>query len=265
VLSLRSPDPLAAAHEAAFALIAARDLAPGVACIERVLSAALAAAGCFMGAVQSARAALAVDPDDLEAKLWAALVRLYFFGDVTAAGLLVELPVEAEQRQSGAAVWLAAVAGHYARGEFHDARAALRRAVAPLRAGHPSETALVDAARRWYREVRGFGAGVPMTGERWLRDVGGSQSDYVRTRGALAALREACGRDSDAASAGGVAPLEIDGVVGALEARTRRGMLEWGSRLLIRGFAEAYLPLSAFLSAPPAELVAAMDLVLLDS
>jgi hypothetical protein len=61
-----------------------------------------------------------------------------------------------------------------------------------------------------------------------------------------------------------VDPLEVDGVSGALEARTRRGMLEWAARLLIRGFAEAYLPLVSYLEAPPMEIIAAMDLVILD-
>jgi tetratricopeptide (TPR) repeat protein len=264
VLLLRGSDPLGHATEAAWALVAARDLAPGVPCIERELSIALSAAGAFMQALQSARAALALDPEDVDAKLWAALLRLYFGGDVSSGALLIELPAEAELQHRSPAVWLGAAAGHYARAEFHDARVALRRAIAPLKVGYLPEAPLVDAARRWFREARGFGAGVPMSGERWLRDVGGAHSDYVRTRSALAALREVCSRDPERALADGVDPLEIDGVAGALEARTRRGMLEWGSRLLLRGFAEAYLPLLAYLEAPGPELIAAMDLVLLD-
>jgi hypothetical protein len=256
---------LAHAGEAAWALIAARDLAPGVGCIERTLAVALSAAGCFMGALQSARAALALDPDDLEAKMWSSLLRLYFGGDVSAASVLVELPKEAELQLRSPAVWLAAAAGHYARAEFHEARVALRRAIAPLKIGFAPEAPLVDGARRWFREARGFGAGVPMSGERWLRDVGGPHSDYVRTRSALAALREACARDPERARADGVSALDVDGITGELEARTRRGMLEWGARLLIRGFAEAYLPLVGYLEPPSPEVVAAMDLVLLDS
>ena len=63
---------------------------------------------------------------------------------------------------------------------------------------------------------------------------------------------------------GGSAVLAVDGVIGELEARTRRGMLEWGARLLLRGFAEAYLPLTAHLEPPSVEVIAAMDLVQLD-
>jgi hypothetical protein len=263
-LLLRSPDPLSVADEAAWALIAARDLAPGVACIERMLAIALSAAGAFMLALQSARAALAVAPDDLDARLWSSLARLYFGGDISAAALLIELPADAELQLRSPAIWLGAAAGHYARAEFHDARMALRCAVAPLRVGNTSESPMVDAARRWFREARGFGAGTPMTGERWLRDVGGPQSDYVRTRAALAALRETCSRDPARSHEDGVASLDVDGVLGEMEARTRRGMLEWGARLLLRGFAEAYLPLASYLEPPPVELIAAMDLVVLD-
>jgi hypothetical protein len=263
-LLLRDPDPLAWAHEAAWALIAARDLAPGVACIERLLAIALAASGHFMAALQSARAALALDPADLDAKLWSALARLYFGGDISAAALLIELPAEAETLLRAPPIWLGAAAGYYARAEFHEARMALRRAIAPLKVGATSEAHLVDAARRWFREARGFGAGVPMSGERWLRDVGGSHSDYVRTRGALTALRDACTRDPARANEDGVSALSIDGVLGELEAKTRRGMLEWGARLLLRGFAEAYLPLHAYLEPISVEVIAAMGLVVLD-
>ena len=263
-LLLRDPDPLAWAPEAAHALIAARDLAPGVICIERMLAIALAAAGGFMCALQSARAALALDPTDLDAKLWSGVTRLYFGGDISAAALLIELPGEAEVQIRSPAVWLGAAAGHYARAEFVDARMAMRRAVAPLRVGNTSEAGLVDAARRWFREARGFGAGVPMSGERWLRDVGGPQSEYVRTRAALTALREAAGRDAGRANEDGLSPLDVDGALGEMEARTRRGMLEWGARLLLRGFAEAFLPLASYLEAPVVEVIAAMDLVLLD-
>ncbi len=264
VLCLRDPDPLAHAHEAAWALIAARDLASGVGCIERMLGVALSAAGSFMAALQSARVALAADTDDLDARLWSALSRLYFGGDISACAVLTELPALAEQQLRSPAIWLGAAAGHYARGEFQDARLALRRAVAPLKVGHVAEGLLVDAARRWFREARGFGPGVPMSGERWLRDVGGAQSDYVRTRAALASLREAAARDAERSAADGVSPLDADGVLGEIEARTRRGVLEWGARLIIRGFAEAYLPLLAYLEPPAPELIAAMDLVLLD-
>jgi hypothetical protein len=263
-LLLRDPDPLAWANEAAWALIAARDLAPGVACIERLLAIALGAAGAFMGALQSARAALALDPMDVDAKLWSALARLYFGGDISAAALLIELPSEAEVLLRSPVLSLGAAAGHYARAEFHDARMALRRAVAPLKVGSGTEAPLVDAARRWFREARGFGAGVPMSGERWLRDVGGAQSDYVRTRAALTAFRDACARDPARATEDSVSTLEIDGALGELEARTRRGMLEWGARLLLRGFAEAYLPLAAYLEPLPVEVIAASGLVVLD-
>jgi len=264
ILGLRTPDPLACAEETTYALIAARDLAPGVACIERLLAIALSAAGVFMSALQSARAALALDDTDIEARLWSGVLRLYFGGDVTAAAMLVELPNEADVRPHCPARWLGAAAGHYARSEFHDARVALRRAIAPLKIGYSPEAPLVDAARRWFREARGFGAGVPMSSDRWLRDVGGPQSDYVRTRSALAALREAVARDVERAAADGVAPLDVDSVTAALEARTRRGMLEWGARLLVRGFAEAYLPLVTYLEPPSDEMLAAMDLVFLD-
>ena len=103
-----------------------------------------------------------------------------------------------------------------------------------------------------------------MMGERWMRDVGGGQSDYVRTRDALAALREACARDPERALSDGVGRLDVEGIAGLLEARTRRGMLEWGARLLLRGFSEAYLPLVAYLEPPSTEVLAAMDLVALD-
>jgi hypothetical protein len=263
-LCLRDPDPLAHAYEAAWAFIAARDLAPGVGCIERQLGIALAAAGSFMAALQSARAALACDGDDIDARLWSALSRLYFGGDISAAQVLIEQPAAAELQLRSPAVWLGAAAGHYARGEFQEARLAMRRAVAPLKIGDAGEAVLVDAARRWFREAKGFGPGVPMSGERWLRDVGGAHSDYVRTRAALASLRDAASKDPDRAAADGMSALEVDGVLGELEARTRRGMLEWGARLLIRGFAEAYLPLASYLEPPPTEVIAAMDLVVLD-
>ncbi len=263
-LCLRDPDPLAHANEAAWALIAARDLAPGVGCIDRLLSLALAASGSFMAALQSARSALACDPDDVDARVVSALSRLYFGGDISAAQVLVEQPAAAELMLRSPAVWLGAAAGHYARGEFHDARIALRRAIAPLKVGDASEAVLVDAARRWFREAKGFGPGTPMTGERWLRDVGGANSDYVRTRAALASLRDAASRDPERAAADGVSALDADRVLGELEARTRRGMLEWGARLLIRGFAEAYLPLVTYLEPIPVEVIAAMDLVVLD-
>lgn len=261
VFALRDPDPLARAGEAAWALTAARNLAPGVACIERMLAQALTAAGEFMAALQSARYALTLDPDDEEARLWSAMLRLYFGGDLSAATVLIEGPEGAELRGRSAALWLGAAAGQHARGEFLEARRALRRAVAPMKVGHPAETPMVDAARRWYRELRGFGPGVPMTGDRWLRDVGGAQSDYVRTRDALTAFREALAADSPRAKAERVGPRDVDGALGALEARTRRAMLEWGARLIVRGFAEVYLPLVAYLEPPPLDALAAMDLV----
>ncbi|MFO0606620.1 MAG: hypothetical protein U0324_25840 [Polyangiales bacterium] len=261
VFALRDPDPLARAGEAAWALTAARNLAPGVACIERMLAQALTAAGEFMAALQSARYALTLDPDDEEARLWSAMLRLYFGGDLSAATVLIEGPEGAEVRGRSPALWLGAAAGQHARGEFLEARRALRRAVAPMKVGHPAETPMVDAARRWYRELRGFGPGVPMTGDRWLRDVGGAQSDYVRTRDALTAFREAVAADSSRAKAERVAPRDVDGALGALEARTRRAMLEWGARLIVRGFAEVYLPLVAYLEPPPLDALAAMDLV----
>jgi tetratricopeptide (TPR) repeat protein len=264
VFALRDPDPLARAGEAAWALTAARNLAPGVACIERMLALALTSAGEFMAALQSARYALTLDPDDEEARLWSALLRLYFGGDLSAATVLIEGAEEAEGRGRSAAQWLGAAAGQHARGEFLEARRALRRAVAPMKIGHPVESPMVDGARRWYRELRGFGPGVPMTGDRWLRDVGGAQSDYVRTRAALTAFREAIAADPSRAKLERVSPREVDGAVGALEARTRRAMLEWGARLILRGFAEAYLPMVAYLEPPPIDVLAAMDLVVCD-
>ncbi len=261
VFALRDPDPLARAGEAAWALTAARNLAPGVACIERMLAQALTAAGEFMAALQSARYALTLDPDDEEARLWSAMLRLYFGGDLSAATVLIEGPEGAEVRGRSPALWLGAAAGQHARGEFLEARRALRRAVAPMKVGHPAESPMVDAARRWYRELRGFGPGVPMTGDRWLRDVGGAQSDYVRTRDALTAFREALAADASRAKAERVSPRDVDGALGALEARTRRAMLEWGARLIVRGFAEVYLPLVAYLEPPPLDALAAMDLV----
>ncbi len=264
VVLLREQDPLAHAEQAAWALCAARELAPQVLFIERYLSLALCASGHFMSALQSARAAMALDSEDLDAKLWSGLLRLYFGGDVTAASALIALAEEAELQLRAPVFWLGAAAGHYARAEFQEARVALRRAIAPLKVGHEPERPYVDAARRWLREVRGFGAGVPMAPERWLRDVSGLQSDYVRTRSALTQLRDACLRDPERAVAEGVSALEIDATLGELEARTRRGMLEWSARLLLRGFAEAFLPLSAYLEPPPYEALAAMGLVLLD-
>ncbi len=263
-LLLREPDPLSHAPEAAWALCAARDLAPHVAYIERALSTALCASGHFMSALQSARAALALDPEDLDARLWSALLRLYFGGDVSASSVLIELAEEADAQLRAPTFWLGAAAGHYARAEFHEARVALRRAVAPLKLGYDPEKPYVDAARRWLREVRGFGAGVAMAPDRWLRDVGGVQSEYMRVRGALSTLREACHRDPERALAEGVTALEIDARLGEMEAMTRRGMLDWAARLLLRGFAEAFLPLSAYLEAPPYEALAAMGVVTLD-
>lgn len=264
MFGLRDPDPLAQAPSASWALIAARDLAPGVACIERMLAVSLSTAGEFMGALQAARNALALDRDDDGARLWSAMLRLYFGGDLSAATVLVECPAEAELRSRSPAVWLAAAAGHYARSEFQDARKAMRRAVAPLKVGSASEAPMVDGARRWFRELRGFGPGVPMTGDRWQRDVGGAQSDFARTRAALSAFREALASDPARAKTERVSALDVDGALGGLEARTRRGMLEWGARLIIRGFAEAYLPLVAYLEAPSLEELAAMDLVVCD-
>ncbi len=264
MLALRSNDVLANAAEASWALTAARSLAPSVGCIERSLAQALAAQGEFMGALQSARAALAIDHDDDEARLWSSLMRLYFGGDVSAAAVLAELPGEALLRGRSTAVWLGAVAGYYARGEFHEARVTLRKAIAPFKAGPSPEKPLVDSARRWFRELRGFGGGVPMTGERWVRDVGGAQSEYVRTRGALSAFRDAIAQAGARPQAEGVTVLDVDGALGAMEARARRGMLEYGARLMVRGFAEAYLPMVACLEPPPLEMLAAMGLVRLD-
>lgn len=264
VFALRDADPLAHAESAAWALVAARDLAPDVGCIERMLAQALASAGEFMGALQCARAAMTLDRDDGEARMWSALLRLYFGGDGSAGSVLEDVARDAELCQRSSAPWLGAVAALYARGEFHEARVALRRAIAPLKIGDPEVKPLVDKARRWYRELRGFGPGLPMTGERWLRDVGGASSDYVRTRAAMTALREAMLRNPERAQHEGVDPLDVDRALGELEARTRRGMLEWGARLIIRGFAEAYLPLVACLEPPPVEVLSAMDLIVLD-
>jgi hypothetical protein len=264
LLCLRDPDPLAHAETAAWALIAARDLAPGVSCIDRLLAEALTAAGEFMGALQCARNALALDPDDDDARLFSTLLRLYFGGDVSASTALAELPELAVARGRCAAHWLGAVAGEHARSEFHAARGAMRKVIAPLKQGSASEAPLVDAARRWARELRGFGPSVPMAPDRGLRDVGGAQSDYVRTRLAMSTLREQLAGDPVRAAAEGVDPREVDGALCELEARTRRAMLEWGSRLIVRGFAEVFLPLCAYLEAPAPEVLAAMDLVVFD-
>ncbi len=265
MLSLRDPDPLAHAQTACWALIAARDLCPGVPCIERMLAAGLTAAGEFMSALQSARAAMALDRDDDESRLWSSMLRLYFGGDLSAAVMLTtEVPELSGAYCRASAYWLAAAAGHRARGEFGDARASLRKAIAPLKQNDPTDRRLLDAARRWYRELKGFGPGVPMVGERWLHDVGGSHSDFVRTRTALMALREECAADPDRAHSEHLDPRAIDGLVGELDARTRRGMLEWGARLILRGFAEAYLPMVAWMEMPPWDVLAAMDLLVLD-
>lgn len=264
VMCLRDADPLAHAATASWALAAARELAPGVGCIERMLAIALSAHGEFMSALQSARAAMALDRDDEEARRWSALLRLYFGGDLSAATVLSESGEESELMGRSPAVWLSTAAGLYTRGEFHDARGAMRRAIAQLHTSKPAEAALMITARRWFRELKGFGPGVALVGERWLRDVGGAQSDYVRTRAALGALRESLAQDPKSATTEGVSVRDIDGALGELEARTRRGMLEWGARLVIRGFAEAYLPMVAMLEAPSPEVLAAMDLVVLD-
>lgn len=264
VLCLRDPDPLAHADVAAWALIAARDLAPGVSCIDRLLAYALAATGEFMGALQCARNALALDPDDDDARLLSHLLRLYFGGDLSAAGALAELPELSMLRGRCAAHWLGALAGEHARSEFHAARVALRKAIAPLKQGSATETPLVDAVRRWSRELRGFGPSVPMAPDRWLRDVGGAQSDYVRTRQAMNMLREQLATDAARAGSEGLDPRDVDSALGALEARTRRGMLEWGAKLIVRGFVEVFLPLCAYLEAPPLEVLAAMDLMVYD-
>lgn len=263
VMTLRDPDPLGQAPTASWALSAGRDLAPGVGCIERMLAQALATQGEFMSALQSARAAMALDRDDEEARRWSALLRLYFGGDLSAATVLSESAEESELMGRSPAVWLSTAAGLYTRGEFHDARGAMRRVLAPFRSSQPQEAALITTARRWYRELKGFGPGVAMAGERTLRDVGGAQSDYVRTRAALSALKESLQHEG-ARGQDGVSALDIDSALGELEARTRRGMLEWGARLVLRGFAEAYLPMVAYLEAPSPEVLAAMDLVVLD-
>lgn len=264
MLSLRDPDPLAHAETAVWALVAARDLAPGVSCIDRMLAQALTAAGDFMGALQSARNALAIDPDDDEARLFSSMVRLYFGGDLSAAAMLAELPEAATERGGCSAHWLGAVAGEHARSEFHAARLALRKVIAPLKQGSAADEPLVIAARRWARELRGFGPSVPMAPDRWLRDVGGAQSDYVRTRLAMSTLREQLANVPLRAGAEQVDPTEVDGALCELEARTRRGMLEWGARLIVRGFAEVFLPLRAHLEPPSLEVLAAMDLVVFD-
>jgi hypothetical protein len=216
-----------------------------------------------MAALQSARNALALEPDD-EARLFSAMLRLYFGGDISAAAVLAELPEAAIARGRSAAVWLGAVAGEHARAEFHLGRVALRKAIAPLKQGSAVEAPLVDAARRWARELRGFGPSLPMAPDRWLHDVGGAQSDYVRTRAAMGSFREQLAADPARAAADGIDVAEVDVAIGELEARTRRGMLEWGARLIVRGFAETYLPLAAYLEAPGVEVLAAMDLVVLD-
>jgi tetratricopeptide (TPR) repeat protein len=264
VVLLRDADPLSHADEAAWALCAARDLAPQVAFIERELAVALCAAGHFMAALQSARAALALDPEDIDARLWSALLRLYFGGDASSSSVLVELAEEADNQLRGPMFWLGAAAGLYARCEFHEARIALRRSIAPMKMGYEPERPFVDAARRWMREVRGFGPGVAMAPDRWLKDVGGPQSEYVRTRAALTALRDACQRDPERALAEGVSALEVEAAISEMEARTRRGMLDWAARLLLRGFAEVFLPLRQYLEPPPYEAFAAMGVVLLD-
>lgn len=264
VVLLRESDPLAHAQKAAWALCAARDLAPQVGFIERELAVALCASGHFMSALQSARAALALDPEDLDARLWTALLRLYFGGDSSASTALVELAEEADNQLRAPIFWLGAAAGLYARSDFQEARIALRRSIAPMKVGYEPERPFVDAARRWMREVRGFGPGVAMAPDRWLRDVGGASSDYVRTRSALTALRDACAKDPERAVAEGVSTLEVEAVISEMEARTRRGMLDWAARLLLRGFAEAFLPLRQYLEPPPYEGFAAMGLVLLD-
>ncbi len=262
---LREANPLEHCPTAAWALTAARDLAPGVPCIERMLCPALAAAGEFMAALQTARAAVHLDRDDDESRMWAALLRLYFGGDLTAATVLChEVPELSAAYGKSSATWLGAVAGHHARAEFHEARVSLRKAIAPLKIGNAVEAPLVDGARRWYRELRGFGPGLPMTGDRWPRDVGGVDGEYARTRAALTAFREVVAAHPEEAAREGVDALAVDGLLGELEARTRRGMLEWGARLIIRGFAEAYLPLVAWLEPPAMDVLAAMDLLVLD-
>ena len=45
--------------------------------------------------------------DDDEARLWSALMRLYFGGDLSAATVLTECPAEAELRGRSPAAWLA--------------------------------------------------------------------------------------------------------------------------------------------------------------
>ncbi|MBL8601740.1 MAG: hypothetical protein JNK72_07440 [Myxococcales bacterium] len=265
MLCLRDPHPLDHAQTAVWALLAARDLAPGVPCIERMLPPAFTAAGEFMSALQSARSAMQLDHDDDESRLWAAMLRLYFGGDLSATAVLCnEVPELAMAYGKSSAAWLGAVAGHYARAEFHEARVSLRKAIAPLKIGDAQDAPWVDGARRWYRELKGFGPGVAMSGDRWLRDVGGSQSEYARTRAALSAFREQVSLRPERAAAEGVEVLAVEGLVGELEARTRRGILEWGARLILRGFAEAYLPLVAWLEAPPMDVLAAMDLLVLD-
>lgn len=263
-LCLRDPDPLAHAECASWALIAARDLAPGVGCIERMLAEALTAAGEFMSALQSARSALALDPDDDDARVFAAMLRLYFGGDLSAAGALAELGELASARGRCVAHWLGAVAGEHARSAFPEARAAMRKVVAPLRPTGQVDARLIDAVRRWRRELRGFGPSVPMAPDRWLRDVGGAQSDYVRTRLAMSTMREQAAVEPSRALADGVDLRDIDGALCELEARTRRAMLEWGARLIVRGFAEVFLPLCAYLEAPPLEVLAAMELMVFD-
>ena len=94
--------------------------------------------------------------------------------------------------------------------------------------------------------------------------MGGAQSEYVRTRSALSAFRDAIVQSGHRCPSDVVTVLDIDGALGAMEARARRGMLEYGARLMVRGFAEAYLPMVACLEPPPMDMLAAMGLVRLD-
>ena len=112
--------------------------------------------------------------------------------------------------------------------------------------------------------VRVDRAGGDTTASKIVKILGGAQSDFARTRAALSSLREALANDPVRAKSERVSALDVDGALGGLEAQTRRGMLEWGARLIIRGFAEAYLPLVAYLEAPTLEELAAMDLVVCD-
>lgn len=258
---LRKSNPIDCAAETAWALVSARSLAPRVGCLERLCAAALALSGEFMLALHCARTAVALDPNDREARLWAGLLRLYFGGDATAATTLVEFDLGPEARSLCPAFGLSVVAGRWSLGEFAEARAAMRRVITPLNPLKLTERFILEQINAWFQTLKRYGPGVVMAPERYQQDTGGPNGEYARTRAALWRFHEEILQDPEGARRENIEALAVEALVGELEANTRRRLLRSGSLLVVCHFANAFLPLMTYLEAPSIEVMAAMDLV----